>query len=76
MKENLKKAKAAAAAAKETELQSGSATPADSVSMFGDEVIIKTKEEPKLIEAMKQVRKCRICFREIHTYLNNYSSSN
>lgn len=59
MKENLKKAKAAAQAAKESErVQSTSATP-DAVSLLGDEVIIKTKEEPKLIEAMKQVSNSR-----------------
>jgi hypothetical protein len=54
MKENMKKAKEAAAAS--AGLSSSSPDAHDSLSMYGDQEIIKTKEEPKLIEAMKKVK--------------------
>lgn len=54
MKENLKKARAAAATAAQAAKESEGST--DSTSLVEGEVIIKVKEEPKLIETMKQVR--------------------
>ncbi|XP_035706955.1 cyclic nucleotide-gated cation channel beta-3 [Folsomia candida] len=53
MKENLKKARAAAATAAQAAKESEGST--DSTSLVEGEVIIKVKEEPKLIETMKQI---------------------